>query len=396
MFVIFKTSKVGFVSTTLTKAQNEKLVNMLQSSGNVSSSNSTSQVNGATTSNRGNVTTVYHSGNINTSYSYYDSSYGAWIIDSRASDHICSNAALFDDYHDISPIQVKMPNGTIAYAKKAGSVKLSAEFIVHNVLLVPEFSLNLLSVPRLTYNSHIRVSFDGLVCLIQDKKNLKMIGSGEVIEGLYYLTTKSEIITANTSTPSTHSSNIHIPKQAIWHFRLGHLSHSRLLLMQASFPFVNIDNNVVCDICHLARFKKLAYKLSRNKASKCRELIHFDIWGPTSVHSIHGHRYFLTALDDHSRFTWVILLKSKSEVSSLVVQFVKMIETQFNTLVKTIRTDNGPEFLIPHFYASKGIEHQTSCVETPQQNGRVERKHQHLLNVGRSLLFQSKLPKKFW
>jgi hypothetical protein len=73
-----------------------------------------------------------------------------------------------------------------------------------------------------------------------------------------------------------------------------------------------------------------------------------------------------------------------------------MIEKQFNVYVKTVRTDNEPEFLIPTFYASKGILHQLSCAETPQQNGRVDRKHQHLLNVGRALLFQSKLPKQFW
>ncbi|CAJ2662780.1 unnamed protein product [Trifolium pratense] len=60
------------------------------------------------------------------------------------------------------------------------------------------------------------------------------------------------------------------------------------------------------------------------------------------------------------------------------------------------RFDNGPQFNLPHFYASKGIIHQKSCVESPQQNGRVECKHQHLLNVGRALLFQSKLPKPFW
>lgn len=66
------------------------------------------------------------------------------------------------------------------------------------------------------------------------------------------------------------------------------------------------------------------------------------------------------------------------------------------TRVKMIRTNNGPEFIMLQYYATKGIVHQTSCAESPQQNGRVERKHQHVLNVGRALLFQSKLPKQFW
>jgi hypothetical protein len=51
---------------------------------------------------------------------------------------------------------------------------------------------------------------------------------------------------------------------------------------------------------------------------------------------------------------------------------------------------------MPQLYAAKGIIHQHSCVESPEQNGRVERKHQHLLNVGRALLFQAKMPKTFW
>lgn len=109
-----------------------------------------------------------------------------------------------------------------------------------------------------------------------------------------------------------------------------------------------------------------------------------------------GHKYFLTVLDDYSRFVWIFSLKFKSEVQKHVKDFITMVETQFDTKVKSVRTDNGPKFLLHQFYASKGVIHQTTCVESPQQNGRVERNHRHLLNVGRALLFHSKLLKTFW
>ena len=89
-------------------------------------------------------------------------------------------------------------------------------------------------------------------------------------------------------------------------------------------------------------------------------------------------------------------MKHKSDTKDLLVKFIHMVETQFNTKVKIIRSDNGPEFKLENFYVLKGIMHQSSCVNTPQQNGVAERKHQHLLNVARALLFQACLPKHFW
>ena len=103
----------------------------------------------------------------------------------------------------------------------------------------------------------------------------------------------------------------------------------------------------------------------------------------------------LTILDDYSRFVWIVLLKSKSEVSQHVKNFINLINTLYHITPKIVRFDNGRAFLFNSFYASKCIVHHKSCVETPQQNGRVERKHQHFLNVSRALLYQSKLPSSY-
>ena len=90
----------------------------------------------------------------------------------------------------------------------------------------------------------------------------------------------------------------------------------------------------------------------------------------------------------------------KDEAIGFIKAFVTMIQNQFSYTVKTIRSDNPLEFTKSdtalEFFASNGILHQTSCIQTPQQNEVVERKHKHLLEVSRALLFQSKLPLKFW
>ena len=90
------------------------------------------------------------------------------------------------------------------------------------------------------------------------------------------------------------------------------------------------------------------------------------------------------------------LMKNKSETRELLQSFVVYVKNQFNRNVKIIRTDNGKEFYWKDFYERHGIIHQTSCNETSQQNSIVERKHQHILNITRCLIFQSRLPKAFW
>lgn len=73
-----------------------------------------------------------------------------------------------------------------------------------------------------------------------------------------------------------------------------------------------------------------------------------------------------------------------------------MVETQFARKVKCIRTENGTEFFLKDFFAKRGILLQLSCVETPQQNVVVKKKHQHILNDARALKFQFNLTLHLW
>ena len=77
-------------------------------------------------------------------------------------------------------------------------------------------------------------------------------------------------------------------------------------------------------------------------------------------------------------------MSNKSVAFHLLESFIAFVGTQFHAQVKIVRSDNGQEFGDQHalaFYSSKGIMHQTSSMETPQQNGIVQRKHKQLLRL---------------
>ena len=73
------------------------------------------------------------------------------------------------------------------------------------------------------------------------------------------------------------------------------------------------------------------------------ELIHFDVGGPAPV-SMLDHRFYMIFVDDFTSFTWLFLLKQKSDVFGVFVHFKSLVENQFNTKIKTLRIDGGGEF----------------------------------------------------
>ncbi|GAA0151417.1 transmembrane signal receptor [Lithospermum erythrorhizon] len=223
------------------------------------------------------------------------------------------------------------------------------------------------------------VQFAHNVCTIQDCSSRTLIGAGECRDGLYYF---QRIIGMR----ALHVTQTVSPE--MWHQRLGHPSDK----IVRSLPFISRSSDVLnkaCTTYHRAKHTRESFPISTHKSSRCFELIHCDVWGPYRTVSSCGARYFLTLVDDYSRVVWVFLLIDKTKVFRYFIQFLAMIDRQFNAKVTMVRSDNGTEFFYPRdYFLNNEIVFQTSCVGTPQQNGRVERKHRHISNVARALHFQ--------
>ena len=205
-----------------------------------------------------------------------------------------------------------------------------------------------------------------------------MIRLGKATKGLYLLHHRvpppSVFVVSSRIFVSVPSVKFNSVQADLWNFRLGHPSYARFSLLNNLVSILPANKTICYDICHFSKQKRLSFPTSHHVSHCVFDLVHCDLWGAFSIPTIEGYKFFLTIMDEYSRCTWVYLLKSKSETLALIQQFSIMVETQFNAKIKCIRSDNGTKFIMKDFFKSKGILHQLSCVDTPQQNAIVERK----------------------
>jgi hypothetical protein len=152
----------------------------------------------------------------------------------------------------------------------------------------------------------------------------------------------------------------------------------------------------VCDACMHAKSRQLPFPKSISVSTVPLELVFSDVWGLTPS-SIGNHSYYVCFLDDFSKFTWIYLLKHKSEVFEKFHDFQAHDEHLFNSKILAIQTDWGREYhKLSSFFDRIGITHLLSCPHIHQQNGSAERKHRHIVEVGLALLAHASMPLKFW
>ena len=316
-------------------------------------------------------------------------SYSPWIMDTGASHNLTGRFDALSNVRDMPPVLIVMADGREQVSYKEGSISLGSHLVMKSVYYVEELKSDLLSLGQLMDENKCVVQMANQFLVVQDRISRMVIGLGKRVGGTFHF--RGTEIAAAVSTKDFKTNEL-------WHSRMGHPSSK----VVAKLPFLSSvvsssTLNKPRDICLRAKQTRDCFPLSMNKSSHIFELIHVDLWGPYRTPSHSGARYFLTIVDDFSRGVWLYLLTTKNEASDQLKKFCALTERQFNTKVKTIRSDNGSEFLcLTDYFLSNGIVHETSCVATPQQNARAERKHRHILNVARALRFQASLPLEFW
>nr|GEZ12794.1 ribonuclease H-like domain-containing protein [Tanacetum cinerariifolium] len=193
-------------------------------------------------------------------------------------------------------LTVGHPNGTLAKITHVGNLKLNNDVMLFDVLVIPEYTVSLLSMHKLIKDSKFIVGFDETKCYIQGLKKGRVLETGSEFGGLYLFDKEY-----NKSTIANNSKFVScFVSKEVWHCRLGHPANQVLKLLKGSLNLSNIDHEGPCEVCYKAKQTRDSFPLSENKSTVFGQLMHMDVWGPYKVISREGFRYFLTIVDDYS------------------------------------------------------------------------------------------------
>ncbi|GFS46412.1 hypothetical protein Acr_00g0102120 [Actinidia rufa] len=271
----------------------------------------------------------------------------SWFFDSGCSNHMTSDLSVFSSksYESSFPV-VHTADGSSMTVDHVGHVSTSA-LSLPNTYYICNLALNLVSVGQLC-DLGLTVLFSSTGCVVQDPRKGQTLGIGR---------------------------------------RHGVLGPT-------------INEHLDCQSCQLAKQPALSFTKSTSVSSAPFALVHSDIWGPSPTSTMGGSQYFVIFVDDFLRYTWLYLLKNRSQLQqTYYYDFARMIKTQFSRDIKVFRSDNAQEYCDTSFFAflrEQGTLPHRSCPGTSQQNGRAERKHRHLLDTTRALLISSGYPERFW
>ncbi|PWA78284.1 hypothetical protein CTI12_AA217490 [Artemisia annua] len=303
-----------------------------------------------------------------------------WWFDTGATKHICNSRRMFVSYQKVNETEpMFMGNGTSSKIEGKGKVilKLTSgkDLVLSNVLHVPNITKNLISGPILS-NKGFKLVFESDKFVIT--KGGVYVGKGYLDQGLFKLSVVTDDNVINNNNAGTSTASVYmIDPSFLWHSRLGHVNFRSLqrMINLGMLPKCTMDKISKCEICVESKYTSHSHK-SVEKSNEILGLIHTDLCDFKATPSKGGKNYYITFIDDCSKFCYVYLINTKDEALNMFKTYKAEVEKQLDKKIKILRSDRGGEYEsndFAEFCSTYGIVHQTTAPYTPQQNGVAER-----------------------
>ncbi|CAI5996783.1 unnamed protein product [Closterium sp. NIES-65] len=200
----------------------------------------------------------------------------------------------------------------------------------------------------------------------------------------------------------------------LWHHRMGHPSlprlrgmASRLLVsgLPRSLPPLPPGPGPPCVPCVEGRLRATPHSSPFPPTEAPMQTLHMDVWGPARVRGQGHERYFLLVVDDYSRYTTVFPLRSKGEVTGVLIDWIRAARLQLRRSfgsdfpVLRLHSDRGGEFssgLLRAYCRARGIRQAFMLPDSPQQNGIAERRIGIVMDVARTSMVHAAAPHFLW
>ncbi|KAL4304232.1 hypothetical protein GQ457_10G014510 [Hibiscus cannabinus] len=340
-----------------------------------------------------------------------DVNYSTWWIDSGSTIHVSNSLQGLKNLRELVGAERHIYSGNKmqSHVEAIGTCELviSSGFvlILEKTFYIPSFSRNLISVSRLVPLGYcFKFSNVGFNLFYKSE----IIGNGVLCDGLYSIDLQNNA-THNVMHIQTGTKRcvINEDSSTLWHRRLGHISIERIKRLVNdgvlnTLDFTDFDTCVDC----IKGKQTNKSKKGAKRSSTILEIIHSDICCPDM--DVQGQKYFITFIDDYSRYMYLYMLHHKSEALEAFKVFKAEVEKQCGKQIKIVRTDRGGEYYgrytengqVPgpfaKFLQDNGIVGQYTMPGSPDQNGVSERRNRTLMDMVRSMLSGSKPPKSLW
>ncbi|GKB61698.1 retrotransposon protein, putative, ty1-copia subclass, partial [Tanacetum coccineum] len=245
--------------------------------------------------------------------------------------------------------------------------------VLNNFHYAPSITRGIISVLRLYKDGFInRFELNNAISV---SKNNIVYFSAIPKDDVYEI----EMSCSNTNNSSMYAvsnkrAKLNLDFSLLWHCRLGHITRKRMEKLQHDglLNSSDIESLGKCVSCMSGKMARKPYSHQVERAKDLLGLIHTDICGPFRIMSRQGANYFVTFIDDFSRYGYVYLLKHKHEVFETFKVFQKEVENQLGKTIKSLRSDRGGEYMSQEFLdhlKEHGIIAQRTPPHTPQNNG---------------------------